>query len=148
MIGATGQAGAAVGVIEALAPAFAAGFAVQQLLELADPVLDKIPKDWKKPLLSLIALGIGLALAIGAHLQVLAPLGVDVDNAWDDLVTGIFISGGTQGFNSLMKFLGYAKDKKKSEAAMARPQAVTAAGKLRTGKEAERLVDEPSLDRV
>jgi hypothetical protein len=75
VIGVTSQAGSATGVIEPLAPAFAAGFAVQQLLELADPVLDKIPKDWKKPVPSLIALAIGLALAIGAHLHVLAPLG-------------------------------------------------------------------------
>jgi hypothetical protein len=144
-----GQSGSAVGVIEALAPAFAAGFAIQQLLELADPVLDRvIAKDWKKPVLSLIALGVGLALAIGAHLHVLAPLGVDVDSAWDDIVTGIFISGGTQGFNSLVKWLGYAKDKKKSEAASARPDAGADAAKHRTRKAEPKFADEPSLDRV
>jgi hypothetical protein len=142
-----------MGVVQALAPAFAAGFAVQQLLELADPVLDTFitknlgKPDWKKPLLSLIALGIGLALAIGAHLHVLAPLGVKVNSAWDDVVTGIFISGGTQGFNSLMKFLGYAKDKKKSDAAHARPPGAEPAAD-RKGKKAGSALAEPRLDRV
>jgi hypothetical protein len=148
MFGATTQAGSVTGVIEALAPAFAAGFAIQQLLELADPVLDQIPKDWKKPVLSLIALGMGLALAIGAHLHVLAPLGVDVDSAWDDIVTGIFISGGTQGFNSIVKWLGYSKDKKKSDAAAARPNTAADAAKHRTRKPSPEFRDEPSLDRV
>jgi hypothetical protein len=137
-----------VGVIEALAPAFAAGFAIQQLLELADPVLDQIPKDWKKPVLSLIALGVGLTLAIGANLHVLTPLGLKVNAVWDDIVTGIFISGGTQGFNSVLKWLGYAKDKKKSNAAAARPDTQVDASKHRTRKSAPKFADEPSLDRV
>jgi hypothetical protein len=137
-----------MGVIEALAPAFAAGFAIQQLLELADPVLDNIPKEWKKPVLSVIALVVGLVLAIGAHLHVLGPLGVDVDSVWDDIVTGIFISGGTQGFNSVVKYLGYAKDKKKSEAAAARPDGTTDASKHRARKKATSLGDEAPLDRV
>jgi hypothetical protein len=32
----------------------------------------------------------------------------------DVLVTGLVVSGGTEGFNSIMKFLGYKKEEKKA----------------------------------
>jgi hypothetical protein len=109
-------------VVDALAPALAIGFAVQQFLEVMDPVVEWILKrlfkgdaDAKKPLLGLVALAIGLAMAYGARVRVLEPLGVDSE-FWDPIVTGIVVSGGTQGFNSIMKFLGYAKESKKAAA--------------------------------
>jgi hypothetical protein len=71
-----------------------------------------------------------LALAIGAHLHVLAPLGVRTNAVWDDIVTGIFVSGGTQGFNAILKFLGYAKEQKKAQADHQRAQAAAAGGGL------------------
>lgn len=103
-------------VVQALGPAFAVGFAVQQLLEIVDPVLDVvIPKNLKKAILGLVALGIGLVVAYGAKVRVLGPLGVGDAGSWDPIVTGIIVSAGTQGFNSIMKFLGYAKENKKAE---------------------------------
>lgn len=104
-------------LVVALGPAFAAGFAVQQLLELLDPLLDKIKAEWKKALLSIVSLVIGLALAFGAGLRVLQPLGVTNADFWDAIVTGLIVSAGTAGFNSIMKFLGYAKEEKKADAA-------------------------------
>jgi hypothetical protein len=111
-------------VVEALGPAFAVGFAVQQVLEIVDPVIEAVvPKNWKKTILGLIALAIGLAAAYGAKVRVLGPLGVTSAGAWDPIVTGVIVSAGTQGFNSVMKFLGYAKENKKAAAEQGRSQA-------------------------
>ena len=104
-------------LVVALGPAFAAGFAVQQLLEILDPVLDKIISDNKKLVLSIVSLVIGLALAFGAGLRVLQPLGVaNVNFVLDAIVTALIISAGTEGLNSIMKFLGYTKDKRGQDA--------------------------------
>lgn len=100
-------------LVEAFGPVFAAGLAIQQLLELLDPVFEKLKA--KKAVLSLISLVIGLVLAFGAKLSLLVPLGWEGSALWDGLVTGLVISGGTEGINSIMKFLGYKKDNEKRE---------------------------------
>jgi hypothetical protein len=103
-------------LVVALGPAFAAGFAVQQLLEIVAPAVDKIKVD-KKLVLSLLSLVVGLVLAFGAGLRVLQPLGVaNVNFVLDAIVTALIISAGTEGFNSIMKFLGYTKDKRGQDA--------------------------------
>ena len=114
----------------ALGPAFAAGFAVQRLLEILDPVFEsvKLLKDNKKIAVSIISLAFALALTFGIGLRVLQPLGVANADFLDGLVTALIISAGTEGFNSIMKFLGYSKEEKKAEAATKKddttPQAV------------------------
>lgn len=64
---------------------------------------------------------IGLALAWAFDLQVLRALGAEADpQKWlDVLVTGFIISSGTEGINSIVKFLGYKKEEKKDQAATA-----------------------------
>jgi len=106
-------------LILALGPAFAAGFAVQRLLEILDPVLDKVKaiKDNKKVTLGLVSLIVGLVLAFGIGLRVLEPLGVANAGIFDGIATALIISAGTDGINSIIKFLGYAKEDKKAEAA-------------------------------
>jgi len=106
-------------LVTALGPVFAAGLAIQQLLELLDSILLKklIPEDYKKAILGALSLVAGLALAFGAGLRVLELLGVPSPWYWDELTTGLIISGGTQGINSILKFLGYAKEGKKADAA-------------------------------
>jgi hypothetical protein len=105
-------------VVSALGPAFAAGLALQRLLELLDPILDRlVPADYKKLVLGLVSLVVGLLLAFGAGLRVLLPLGFTGPDSFDAFVSGLIISAGTEGFNSIMKFLGYAKESKKAEAA-------------------------------
>jgi hypothetical protein len=121
-------------LVSALGPAFAAGFAIQQLLELLDPALDRISKDWKKIVLGIVALVVGFALAIGPEIRVLAPLGITDADTWDIIVTALVVSAGTQGANSIMKFLGYTKEAKKGDAAEKREEA--------------KLSDVPDLDRV
>lgn len=106
-------------LVNSLGPVFAAGLAIQQLLELLDSILIKhvLPEEWKKFVLGLLSLIIGLCLAFFAKLHVLEPLGAPSIWPWDELTTGLIISGGTQGINSILKFLGYAKEGKKAEAA-------------------------------
>ena len=103
-------------LIIAFAPAFAAAFALQQFLEILSPVIEKITATNKKILLGLTSLIIGLVLSFSTGLHVLEPLGTQNVQIWDGIVTGLIISGGTEGFNSIMKFLGYSKQKRKEEA--------------------------------
>jgi hypothetical protein len=109
----------------ALGPAFVAGFAVQRLLELADPVLDGWApvKDRKKIVLGAVSLVFGLSLAWFLPLSVLRPLGVDGSRYVDVVVSALVLSAGTEGLNSIMKFLGYAKEDKKAAAADSRDKA-------------------------
>ena len=106
-------------LVTSLGPAFAAGLAIQQLIELLDAIKlqNVIAENWKKVIFGLLSLGLGLGLAFGAGLHVLEPLGASVVWPWDEITTGLIISGGTQGINSILKFLGYAKEGKKAEAA-------------------------------
>ncbi|HUK90198.1 MAG TPA: hypothetical protein VLZ81_07345 [Blastocatellia bacterium] len=110
-------------LVKALGPAFAAGLAIQQLLELLDPFFQSLGTK-KKIVLNILALVVGLALAFGLNLEVIKPL-IDQGGStaafnqpvWDHIVTGLIISGGTQGINSILKFMGYAKEQKKNTAA-------------------------------
>jgi hypothetical protein len=106
-------------LLVALGPAFAAGFAVQRLLEILDPLIGAVKafKDHKKLLLVISSFIAGLILTFGLGLRVLEPLGVTESPALDGLVTALVVSAGTEGFNSILKFLTYAKDDKKAEAA-------------------------------
>ena len=108
-------------LVKALGPAFAAGFAIQQLLEILDPLIIKIiGQADKKLVLGIVAFIVGLVLAFGAGLSILEPLGVADTGIWDTIVTGLVISAGTEGINSILKFLGYTKEKEKATAATAK----------------------------
>jgi hypothetical protein len=105
-------------LVVALGPAFAAGFAIQRLLEILDPFFEmERVKESKKMILGLVSLAVGLLLAFGIGLRVLQPLGVFSSDYLDAIVTGLIISAGSEGFNSILKFLGYAKEGKKADAA-------------------------------
>jgi hypothetical protein len=123
-------------LIVSLGPSFAAGFAVQRLLEIADPLICAIlgsqpaRANAKRVLLTSLSLVAGLAIALGAGLRVLKPLGVatnGVGNWIDVLSTALVISAGTEGINSILKFLGYAKEDKKAQAASGMAAAPAAA---------------------
>ena len=70
----------------------------------------------KKLTLNLVAFVVGVGLAWWGALRVLENLGADAQEWVDILVTGLVVSGGTEGFNSIMKFLGYKKEEQKEEA--------------------------------
>jgi hypothetical protein len=96
-------------VAVALAPVFVASFALQQLLELLDPVLDAVIKRHKKWILSAVAFVVALAMSLGLNLRILAPLGVPITRWIDVLMTALFITGSTKGINDLIKVLAYKK---------------------------------------
>jgi hypothetical protein len=114
-------------LVTSLGPAFAAGFAVQRLLELLDPVFANLADKTKKRLLGFIALGVGLLLSYMTGIRVMNALGVNAGVA-DPIITGLIISAGTEGFNSIMKFLGYVKEKEKADAALKMDEANEKAG--------------------
>jgi hypothetical protein len=105
-------------LVKGLAPAFAAGFAIQRLLEIADHLLGQpgaTTPAGKKTALATISLVVAVALAAFGEIRVLDPLGIDATGA-DVVVTALVISAGTEGANSIMKFLGYKKAEKEAEA--------------------------------
>lgn len=115
-------------IITALAPVFAAGFAVQQLLEILTSVLDLDSNEgfqrYKKAILGSVAFGIGCALAWALKNGVLGILQGISEYTWIDFfATALVISAGTEGVNSILKFLKYSKEDKKREAAGADPKA-------------------------
>jgi hypothetical protein len=108
---------------------FAAGFVVQRFLEILDPVTTKFIQNpnTKKIFLGLVSLGIGLALAAGMDIRIFHQLlkstaDAPLTNWLDYLATGVFVSGGTEGFNSLLKFANYKKESTKSEVDGQQPQ--------------------------
>ncbi|MDQ1639080.1 MAG: hypothetical protein QOF62_2419 [Pyrinomonadaceae bacterium] len=124
-------------LIATLAPVFAAGFAVQQLLEILTSFLDLDARStfqkYKKAILGAVALVAGIVLAFEAHLRVLKPLlDAAVQNPGeisvyvDYLATGLVISAGTEGINSILKFLKYKKEDVKNEAAAKVPSNASA----------------------
>jgi hypothetical protein len=105
---------------------FAAGFIVQRLLEIVDPFTTAKIKDVniKKTVIGGISLVLGWAVTFGGCVYMFGPLlkvvgaaTPDVSRIWDQLLTGIFISAGTEGFNTLMKFANYKKEASKADAA-------------------------------
>ena len=118
-------------LIAALAPAFAAGFALQRLLEILDPILEKLASgNNKKIALGIVSLLCGAGLATWPQFRVLSHLVVpegSISTWLDYLVTSLIISGGTEGVNSILKFLKYKKEDAKNEAASKAPANANAA---------------------
>lgn len=105
--------------IQNLLVAFVAGFAIQQLLEVIDPItsLFLTKPAWKKSALGIVSLFLGFWMASAGHIQILAALSAKVSLRFDLFVTSVFISAGTEGFNSLLKFVNYKKEATKASAA-------------------------------
>jgi hypothetical protein len=126
-------------VVSALAPAFAAGFAVQQTIELVDTLFSVISTTWRNmadapALKKLVASGIGLLLSMilvtAGKLDIIAPLlaqGAEVPGFIRDLISVLFISAGTEGFNSLLKWVSWKKEESKAKAAGKPSKAAVAA---------------------
>jgi len=130
---------------EALAPAFAAALALQHLTELIDSFLNLSQPAAKKKLtigicsLAIAGVLIGFVPTLGilnniqrAAAIVTNPTDTPVTNPpapspvspkdkdWLDLfISALIVSAGTDGFNSILKFLSYKKDETKVEAGQA-----------------------------
>lgn len=140
-------------VTVALAPAFACGFAVQQALQIIDPIVSR-PGVMSKPdngnlkraIMGLISLTLGALIAGLGKVDVVEALSKAADNGsltlpgWLGIsVNSLIISAGTEGFNSIMKFLSYQKESAKSDAAVKKADAV--AKPVPAGKGALSLVN-------
>ncbi len=93
----------------ALGPVVACGVALQQLLELLDPILEAAAGRNKAWILSAVALLAAVGLSAGIGLRILKPLGVPEAGVFDVLVTALFMTAGTRGTNDLLKWIGYRK---------------------------------------
>jgi hypothetical protein len=103
-------------LVEAFGPVFIAGFALQQLIDLLDPILDKWVKADKEWILSVVAFLLGLALSLLLDLRVLRPFGVLRMGWLDTLLTALLITGGTKWVNDLTKVISYKKLELRSRA--------------------------------
>jgi len=112
-------------VMKALMPIFASGVAIQQLNETLDPLTTWIAKvlrgdsNTKKVVFGVISVGFSLVVVAQCRLGILhaLPIATKAPDWLDTLLTALIISTGTEGINSIVKFLGYAKEQKKASAA-------------------------------
>ena len=109
-------------LVESLGPVFIVSFALQQLVELLDPILDKVIKPHKGWILSAVSLVVGLLLTLSLGLRVLRPLGVTRLPWLDVLLTALFVTGGTKWLNDLLKIIAYKKQEAQALAMMAAQQ--------------------------
>jgi len=114
----------AVDLSQALLVPFAAGFVLQRFLEIADPFTTAFIKDpnRKKLVLAIASLIMGCAISGWGQVHIFEALGhpfskTGIGPVLEVLSSGIFISAGTEGFNSVMKFANYKKEASKSDAA-------------------------------
>ena len=107
--------------VTALLPAFVAGFAVQRLLEACD---FNAPDQINKRIMTIasIVIALGLVLLSGLDdycLEILAALKGTKTPPFDWLdviVSTLVISAGTDGVNSILKFLNYKKEETQAKA--------------------------------
>ncbi|MGO4879199.1 MAG: hypothetical protein ACLP59_00075 [Bryobacteraceae bacterium] len=108
---------------------------MQQLLEILTSLLDLDSNQnfqkYKKAILGAVSLLVGFALAGPVEgLRVLKALSVDAPAGVDIFVSALFLSAGTEGSNSVMKFLKYTKEDKKNTAASNDPANAAALAKM------------------
>src|SRR5579862_7524874 len=130
-------AGTALGLVSVT------GFAIQQLLQLLDPLVEgaigrykarrqrsgrlALPNnmseaEFKKSVMTAAAFGAGLLVSGFGHLRVLALLAgsgaettallasATAASFFDVLISGFVLGAGTDGVNTLLKYVGYVKD--------------------------------------
>lgn len=106
--------------VNPLAPIFAASVVVQQILEVVSTYVDKDKalESKKKPVLAVIGFVIGIVLARSFGLDVMQYFDLNSGiPGMDTIVTAMVLSAGTEGTNSIVKFLKYLKEDKKATAA-------------------------------
>jgi hypothetical protein len=87
---------------------------VQKDQMLNDVIAQK--KQMKGFWLRAFSIAIGLGFSICLELRVLGPLGLSKIPQWIDIfVTGLCISNGTEGLNSVLKFISALKDSKTTD---------------------------------
>jgi len=91
------------------------GFAIQQTLQIVDPLVEwwcKKGKPWnKKATMGVLAFLLGLLVAYECKLDLLVFLGV-ASYPFGYVVSAVVLSAGTEGANTIQKYLGYVKEAK------------------------------------
>jgi hypothetical protein len=108
----------------AVSAALVVAFAIQQTVEIFDSIsavfldTDKNPEQAgkKKAILKLCSLALGILAVAVLKVDVLSVV-TAVPSEWHGVITAIALAGGTEGVNSVVKYLGYAKESKKNDAA-------------------------------
>lgn len=120
---------------EILAVVAIAGFAIQQLIELFDPVISGLVKrfgkkgeseqelrypgalseaDFKKSVVMALSFLLGLLVAWVSEIKILSAVNEKWGGDWGDIfVTALVIGAGTEGLNTLTKYFNYMKDSRK-----------------------------------
>ncbi len=117
-------------LVQVLLAPFVAGFVVQRFLETLDPFTTAKIRDpnTKKMVLGFASLAIGSILSGFCDLRMFHALQLtfpglhELPHAVDVFFSAVFISAGTEGVNSLMKFANYKKEASKADAARKRSQ--------------------------
>ena len=123
-------------VVLALAPAFAAGFALQRLIEICDSWSPSTGwwTQYKRPVIAVGSFLIGLIVALNTNgvflilTRIIQAANKDAAAAphnLDVLVSALIISAGTDGFNSIVKFLEYKKEDTKEGGSVSENPAAT-----------------------
>ena len=92
---------------------------VQRLVELLDTYTTAKIADpnRKKFVIGVISLVLGWLLAGVGEIHIFSALKWTMPEYLDVIASGIFNSGGSEGFNCLMKFANYKKEASKADAA-------------------------------
>lgn len=122
-------------IIQTLTVPFAAGFVVQRFLEILDPLTSKFLSNpnTKKAVLGVVSLLIGWLIAWQIpvelfHVLLKQAANTEITAGFDHFLSGIFISAGTEGFNSLLKFAQYKKEATQADAVAKKKAAAANAG--------------------
>jgi len=108
----------------AASAALVVAFAIQQTIEVIDSMVvalfdtDKDPAkaSIKKMILKLCSVALGIFAATVMKIDVLKDV-TSIAAEWHPWISAIALAGGTEGVNSVLKYIGYAKENKKNEAA-------------------------------
>ncbi len=110
-------------IIQNLVVPFAAGFVIQRFFDIFDGPISKLVGDpvYKKLVLGIASTAMGWGIACIVPVEIFHALmkqacGKGIDPTFDHILSGIFISAGTEGFNSLMKFANYKKEGARADA--------------------------------
>ncbi len=96
-------------LVESLGPVFVAGFALQQLLDLIGPVLDRLFKTQRTWATNLLAFVLSLGITLVLQLRALRPFGLTQAGWLDALLTALLISSGTAWLDDLLKIIRLKK---------------------------------------